>query len=243
MIEARIFVMGDIHGANKALVQCLERCKFNNDIDTLIQLGDVADGWSETSECVDTLLSIKNLISLRGNHDVWMYDWINFGTQPLIWTQQGGKATIDSYIRTGKLVDESHRQFWNDQVNWVKDNQNRLFIHAGWAYMDEGDFNRQASFPVNAGSIAKECHWDRSVYQSAKTAHFTKNRFKTLEQFKEVFIGHTSTSSSKPENYLNLWNLDSGCGWKGKLTIMDVETKEYWQSDTSKELYPNEIGR
>lgn len=58
-MEPRTFAMGDIHGAHKALVQCLERCNFNNEIDTLIQLGDVADGWSETYECVEELLKIK----------------------------------------------------------------------------------------------------------------------------------------------------------------------------------------
>lgn len=33
--------MGDIHGAYKALQQCLERSKFNYENDKLIQLGDV----------------------------------------------------------------------------------------------------------------------------------------------------------------------------------------------------------
>ena len=28
-----------------------------------------------------------------------------------------------------------------------------------------------------------------------------------------------------------------------KLTIMDLDTQEYWQSDLVKELYPNEKGR
>jgi len=58
-----------------------------------------------------------------------------------------------------------------------------------------------------------------------------------------VFIGHTATTSFLPENYVNLWNVDSGCGWSGKLTAMDVNTNEYWQSDFSKDLYPEERGR
>ena len=65
----KTFVIGDIHGSNKALEQCLERSKFDKEKDQLISLGDIADGWSETSECVDTLLSIKNLI-VRGWHVV-----------------------------------------------------------------------------------------------------------------------------------------------------------------------------
>jgi serine/threonine protein phosphatase 1 len=40
--------MGDIHGNYKALMQCLERSNFNYEEDTLIQLGDVCDGHSQT---------------------------------------------------------------------------------------------------------------------------------------------------------------------------------------------------
>ena len=29
----------------------------------------------------------------------------------------------------------------------------------------------------------------------------------------------------------NIFNLDTGAGGKGRLTIMDVETKQLWQSD------------
>jgi len=35
-----------------------------------------------------------------------------------------------------------------------------------------------------------------------------------------------------------VWDLDTGAGWSGKLTIMmDIDTKEYWQSELSKDLY------
>ena len=40
----RTFVMGDIHGAYNALLQCLKRSGFDYENDQLIQLGDVADG-------------------------------------------------------------------------------------------------------------------------------------------------------------------------------------------------------
>ena len=35
----------------------------------------------------------------------------------------------------------------------------------------------------------------------------------------------------------NIWNLDTGGGDYGKLTIMNVMKKEYWQSDLVTELY------
>ena len=237
------FVIGDVHGSNKALLQVLEKSGFDKESDLLISLGDIADGWDEVPECVDTLLSIKNLISIRGNHDVWCYDWFEYGRTPLIWTQQGGQATLDSYVRTGKMTEDSHKAFWKNQIDYHIDDENRLFIHGGWDYME--GFPRGAMLPVNAGSIAKECHWDRSLLEGARSAFGDKNRkgkFKALEQFKEIYIGHTAMNG-EPKQFSNLWNMDTGAGWNGQLTIMDIDTKEFWQSDFTTVLHPGERGR
>jgi len=64
--------------------------------------------------------------------------------------------------------------------------------------------------------------------------------------YSEVFIGHTSTQFWKcdePMNAANIWNLDTGGGWFGKVSIMDIDTKEFWQSDKGNELYPEFKGR
>ena len=63
---ARTFVIGDIHGACRALRQCLERSSFDYTNDILISLGDVADGWPETKDAIDELLKVKNLVYLLG---------------------------------------------------------------------------------------------------------------------------------------------------------------------------------
>ena len=253
----RTLVIGDIHGNAKGLQQVLERCGWNTEEDKIIQLGDVADGWSETSECVDILLDIKEKsvnkpVFIRGNHDVWVHDWINMGLSPIIWTEQGGKATLANYVATGKFLEQDHKDFWlKDQVDWFIDDENRIFIHAGWDYKS-ADFPESANYRVNAGDIARECHWDRSLLKNAAAVEifrakgvddYNKKVVRALEQFKEVYIGHTATSSHEVENFVNLWNLDSGSGWYGRLAIMDVDTKEIWYSDYSKELYPDEKGR
>lgn len=272
----RTLVVGDIHGSAKALKQVLELCKFDVTKDRLISIGDIADGWTEVSECVDILLDIKKNsnqdnkpIFIRGNHDVWVYDWMMFGMTPSLWTSQGGKATIDSYVRTNKLDDRYHRNFWFNQIDWFIDEKNNLFIHAGWSYtagkiswmndnLSELElFQKQASLSINAGTIAKECHWDRDIWFGSKSGA-VKNGitgeptgFNPLKMWNQVFIGHTAIRTmsreigAKPEpiNNINLWNVDTGCGWGGCLTIMDVDTHEYWQSDLSKDLYPDEKGR
>ena len=62
----RIFVIGDIHGAHKALVQVLERCEFDYENDQLITIGDIVDGWGDSYMVVEELLKIKNRIDIIG---------------------------------------------------------------------------------------------------------------------------------------------------------------------------------
>jgi len=68
----------------------------------------------------------------------------------------------------------------------------------------------------------------------------------TVDGFTEIFIGHTTTINWKTDQPMHsggVWNLDTGAGFGGRLTIMDVETKQFWQSDIVKDLYENETGR
>lgn len=233
----KTFVIGDVHGCLKGLIQCLERSGFNKEVDTLIQIGDVADGWSEVPECVEELLTIKNLIPLRGNHDVWCWNWFVYGDQPTIWTEQGGRATIQAYIRTGLLTDEKHKAFWNNQLDYFIDDDNRLFVHAGFDLWEGFKWSKTAK--VNLKN-ATYLHWCRDLAEAGKLLHVQEQS--NLNEFKEIFIGHTAHQTTYFNKH-NIWNVDTGAGWHGKLTIMDVVTKEYWQSDDVRSLYPGELGR
>jgi serine/threonine protein phosphatase 1 len=41
----------------------------------------------------------------------------------------------------------------------------------------------------------------------------------------------------------NVWNIDTGAGFYGKLSCLDIDTKAFFQSDKILDLYPNEKGR
>lgn len=237
----RVFVAGDLHGCYRGLVQALERSGFNNDEDRLICLGDYVDGWSETYEIVELLLTLKDTVCIMGNHDhVWLryletgiHEW-SFG--------QGARATLDSYEKHNALVDEKHIRFFRSLHSHYIDDEHRLFIHGG--------FNRHVPLSEQR---RHEFMWDRDLWMSALSFRDIptplggrKYKFKMVDKFKEVFIGHTATvnwDTDKPMQAANIWNLDTGGGWGGKVTIMNVESKEYFQSDPVKTLYPDEQGR
>ena len=257
--------MGDIHGAYKALVQCLQEVNFDYENDTLIQLGDVVDGWSETYECVEELLKIKNLIAIRGNHDEWLEYFIETGRHGGKW-EHGGFATMTSYFNRVKddvnyhkqfinnnftlpqhlfkveYIPQTHQNFFKNQVDYYIDSENRMFCHAG--------FNRHYHVKDQQSFIF---YWDRDLWGAAlgfgliTTPINEKVEFRTKDNFKEIFIGHTPTVNydlDVPMQGANIINIDTGAGWRGgKLTIMEVDTKAIYQSDYVHTLYPNEKGR
>jgi serine/threonine protein phosphatase 1 len=81
--------------------------------------------------------------------------------------------------------------------------------------------------------------WDRSLLTKAWRRSHANPDFK-FGPYEEIFLGHTTTElyhTLEPLHVCNVWALDTGAGWSGKLTIMDVKTKEYWQSDLSSDFY------
>jgi serine/threonine protein phosphatase 1 len=218
----RTFVMGDIHGEDYRLKECLKSVDFDYDNDTLIQLGDVVDRGYDVYECVEILMSIKNLIPIRGNHDEEWLIGLKTGQPTGLWGQ-GGKETLASYLDR-KVNPEVHFEFFANQLPYYIDKNNNLFIHAG--------FNRH--YPL-VEQTELQYYWDRDLWLAALS--FGKMReggykFKIKDNFKEIFIGHTPTTyfdSTKPMQAANIWNIDTGSGKGGLLTIMNLETKEFNQ--------------
>jgi len=193
-----------------------------SDDDTLIQLGDVVDRGPDVFGCVEELKKIKNLISIRGNHDEQWLMYLKTGGMPSLWGQ-GAAETAKSYHMYG-IQPEVHFDFFANQKKYHIDENNNLFIHAG--------FNRH--HPLTESS---ELHyyWDRDLWMAAHSYSLMKKKdhpFKIKDDFKEIFIGHTPTTYHNcpvPMHCANIWNLDTGSGKGGLLTIMNVETKEFKQ--------------
>jgi len=243
----KTFVMGDIHGSFKALKQCLQRSKFNYQKDRLIVLGDIIDRHDEAFECVEELVKIPNLVAIRGNHDDWFDEFCQFGRHPANW-EYGGLATVQSYLGQGgdkrppipggyaltniispKDIPQRHRDFFSNMQPYFIDEKGRCFVHAG--------FNRFLPFGNQHHSIY---YWDRELWLSALEWQMNNNiypyepAFEIKTKFEENYLGHTPTTNWKvtlPMQGANIRNLDTGAGGKGKLTIMDADTKKFWQSD------------
>lgn len=239
----RTLVIGDIHGGLRALHQVLERAKVTKE-DSLIFLGDYVDGWSESAQVIDFLIHLQNrqnCIFIKGNHDVWCHEWLLESPMNEIWLRNGGKETLDSYETYSAEVKERHLTFFQNLKNYVVDNNNNLFIHAGFSSMHGPE---KEIYETNYS-------WDRTLWETAcaMDKHLQKNSElfpKRLLLYNEIYIGHTPTlhfNETTPMHKVNMWNIDTGAAFTGKLSILDIHSKEFWQSDTLPELYPNEKGR
>jgi len=255
----RTFCVGDIHGGYLGLVQVLQKVNFDYDNDKLIALGDVTDGWPDVAESIEELMKIKNLVYLRGNHDDWtlkfMSDVLENGPTHYnhVWYAQGGKATYESYFNneSNRGLVEKHLKFLKDAHIYYLDEENRIFMHAGFDPNEpliERDKNWNGKSTTYSSDDANPIFfWDRSFWNHQVSRWRIGGVAEVHEDYKEIYIGHTPTinydEEGVPMNIGNVWNMDTGATYDGRLSLMDIDTKEITQSEPLFELYPDHMGR
>ena len=218
------YCIADIHGRYGALRQLLTETPFNMDQDRLITLGDIVDGGRKTRQCIDLLLTVPNRIDIRGNHDYpWFHDWITKGIEVPIWTHQGGLATMESYDFDWKSVPSAHIEFIENMIPYFVDEKNNLYVHGG--------FNPRAPIENQKPEFLT---WDRTILKYARSH--------TIKKYNHVFVGHTTTqmidrTKTTPITMHNLTMMDTGAGWTGRLSLVNVDTLEYWVSDLQTPYY------
>lgn len=240
----RTFAIGDIHGGLKALIQVLNQLEITEK-DTLIFMGDYVDGWSESAQVIDFLINLSekiNCIFIKGNHDVWCENWLKdqSDVNPT-WFLHGGKETIDSYDFFTIDKKSQHLKFFENMKMYHLDTENRLFLHAGFTSMHGVE---RETYPHKF--CTDRTLWEMALAMDNKIEKSSSNYPRRLQHYTEIYIGHTPTTNfgeTVPMNAINIWNVDTGAAFKGKITALNIDTKAYFQSDELPMLYPNEKGR
>lgn len=239
----RTFVIGDIHGALKALKQILSIINPAQD-DTLIFLGDYVDGWPESAQVVDCLLELRkrcDCIFLKGNHDHQCEQWLKGEEDSLEWSSNKGISTVQSYGQLNELLKTEHIQFFSGLLLYHIDQINRLFVHAGFKNNDGPKFES-----TTTNLITDRTLWELALTMDKRVKEHPSHFPKKLRLFSEIYIGHTPTlinDSFEPIRACNMINMDTGAGFHGKLSAMEIYTSEIIQSDVVKTLYPDHLGR
>lgn len=230
----RTYVVGDIHGYLHPLVELLEKVNFDYENDCLISMGDLCDRGPDTWGVLEHLLKIKNLILIKGNHDPWLLTWLETTRQDRVWLYNGGMTTIKSYIANEQKNIDKHIELLNSGLYYYKtvhNGQRMCFVHGGF---DKNHFI--------ADHNPESLMWDRELVMQAMAAG-PKVKLKTKDEFDIIFVGHTPTlywdesvagkgqqPIYKPIYSGGVWNVDTGCGKGGHLTLFDLDNMTYIQS-------------
>lgn len=246
----RRLIFGDIHGNLHGLFDALTKAKFNAKEDMLYGVGDYVDGHPHSYGVIDYLSKLPNFKGVIGNHDIWLLNAMNdlqhFDTTiaPGIWVNQGGESTLKSYnmetykkTMTGHHIKgvfpKSHLKFLKDLELYIElDNQKILIVHAGYqraplGHKVKGYGKIGESYSINDN--IKDLYWNRNFWEYADNH---KN-----PDYDKVFIGHTQNNSYPKCKKGIIWNIDSGAGYKGYVTVMDIDTLEYYQSEPALTYY------
>ena len=206
--SGRLIAVGDIHGHNLALESLLKLLSPQED-DTIVTLGDYINRGPDSCGVIETLLELQSkchLVSILGNHEEMMLDSRDDRHAEQRWRYQGGEATLNSYGDNAGVnqIPQSHWDFLS-QCHPYYETEHFIFTHANYCWYSALD--QQPS------SLLR---W-LSLEESEPRPHVSG---------KIVILGHTP-DSVRDEGFYRC--IDTGCGFGGLLTVMDVNSNAVWQ--------------
>ena len=230
-----LYVVSDIHGQYDLYLKMLEKIGFN-DKDTLFIAGDMIDRGPASIELVEDIMSRKNIISIIGNHELFMIDNLERHPAGSFWTSKGngGTKTKEAFLklpedRQEKIMDFIKNLYLQYEIT-VGDR--KVLIHHSYFIPEENtvkarDFNHKTVF---------DCVWNSPwrTWEYADKNEYTKdNRLHIIGHVPVQAIDimewgikeetHGWTGYVKPEmpcafedKKNNIVNIDLGCAILGK---------------------------
>lgn len=213
--SGRLIAIGDIHGHKLALESLLNLVSPQKE-DMIVPLGDYINRGPDSRGVLDSLLGLQeqcHLIPILGNHEEMMLDSRDDRHAEQRWRFQGGEATLKSYGDNAAVgqIPQCHWDFLS-QCRSYYETEKFIFTHANYCWYSA--LNDQPSLLLR---------W-LSLEESAPRPHVSG---------KTVILGHTP-GSIRDEGFYRC--IDTGCGFGGLLTAMDVDSKRVWQVTETGEI-------
>jgi serine/threonine protein phosphatase 1 len=140
-MNGNIYVIGDLHGCLAPLQRLLEHLEPDLHQDRLVFMGDYIDRGPDSRGVVDYILQLKarypakNIICLRGNHEVMFSDFLG-GKNREIFLFNGGMVTLSEYWgenwdeETEFVLPLDHQRFYRDLLPFYA-SDGYIFVHGG----------------------------------------------------------------------------------------------------------------
>jgi serine/threonine protein phosphatase 1 len=219
----RFYVVADIHGSEKALLDVFARIDADialNSASRLVQifLGDYVDRGPNTREVLDRLITRARsyeIVMLRGNHEEI---FLSFFTDPTVlsnWRQFGALPTLLSYgLRPTLNPTFDEQQMLSRQFGELVPSEHRILLQNLPSSFSCGDY-----FFVHAG-IRPGIPLRE---QREEDLLWIREDFLLHEEKFEKFVIHGHTPVKGPEIRSNRINLDTGAYITGKLSCLVLE--------------------
>lgn len=203
----RIFVVGDIHGCYKKLMDALERVQFERAVDLLVSVGDLADRGPQNIECYE-LINANWFRAVRGNHEQMAIE-VLAGGEADTWMANGGRWFF--------LLDDSKRSQVEELIKRAEqlplvleittERGKYVIAHADYP-SDEYVYGR----PISEHLVL----WNRKRLNAAM-----KGESEEITGADKFIFGHTPLV--KPLLFKNQLYIDTGAVFGNTLTLIQIQ--------------------
>ena len=219
----RVYVVGDIHGRLDLLDEKLHKiAAYNSERppaeSTLVFVGDYVDRGVHSKGVIDRLVDVSsrvNMVSILGNHEQMLLDFLADPAVLLDWVALGGLATLLSYgLRPSLQPGDDECARLSQELRERISDEHLMFLGSLRPSHTIGDY-----FFVHAGirpgiALDKQDKNDLIWIRG----EFTQSR---LDHTKVIVHGHTPVA--RPEIKKNRINIDTGAYATGLLTCLVLE--------------------
>ncbi|MBR2591476.1 MAG: serine/threonine protein phosphatase [Oscillospiraceae bacterium] len=216
MGEKRTLIITDLHGCYDECIQLLDKMAFDEENDTLINLGDTIDRGPKIYETFTFLRDLKErmgdrCILIRGNHEQMMLD-ASAGSRrdKELWYYNSGEKTVYSFINHKHKIQEFRS--WYEAMPYYYTEERFQCVHA--CLKDEDPAKNDVETLI----------WGRDTDYEGKLVLTGHAPYRAPLYFKgdgAVAIIEEGIWMKRPET--GMIALDTGCVYGNRLTGMVIE--------------------
>jgi serine/threonine protein phosphatase 1 len=225
-IGTRVYAIGDVHGRSDLLGELFSRIDSDLKADPAprvlqVLLGDYVDRGPSSRKVIDLLISrgrTHEIHCLKGNHEVFLFNFLHDPDTLPAWEKVGGIETLDSYGLAPLLKEvPRHPAELASYFDLALPKSHRQFLSQLKSSFVCGDF-----FFVHAGVRPGIPLGDQREIDLL----CIRREFLTHDREFEKIIVHGHTPVVKPEVRTNRINIDTGAFATGRLTCLKLDGGE-----------------
>lgn len=211
-MSKRTLIITDIHGCYDECRKLLEKMQFDEEQDTLINLGDLVDRGPKIYETFEFLRGLKDrmkerCILIRGNHEQMLLDAAaKGGRNKDLWYYNSGEKTVFSFI--------NHKHRYQEFLDWFED------MPLYYAAKDYSCVHASLSDPDPAVNDANTLIWGRDTDYSGKIVMTGHTPYRSPIYFQGEHYGKIQEDVRTMLPETGMIALDTGCVFGNRLTGM-----------------------